>query len=174
LLIEYLKHSHFLFVKKRLPYIGQLIDGLSDVGPAFQAHADDLKSIYPLFVEDFVHHIYEEEDTLFSYVGRLMNFVRSQRPVSSVLYVMNKVSIGDFALEHEEHENEMEGFRKFTNDYTYSDDAALQVKVLYSELERFEQDLLKHAKIEDEILFPKALQLEREVKLRFHELAKLN
>ena len=26
LLVEYLKHSHYLFVKKRLPYMGQLID----------------------------------------------------------------------------------------------------------------------------------------------------
>ena len=57
-----------------------------------QGLASDLKSIFPLFVEDFVHHIYEEEDTLFTYIGRLTNFVRSQRPVSSVLYVMKKFS----------------------------------------------------------------------------------
>ena len=28
LLVEYLKIAHYLFVKKRLPYIAQLIDGL--------------------------------------------------------------------------------------------------------------------------------------------------
>lgn len=174
LLVEYLKHNHFLFVKKRLPYIGQLIDGLTEVNFRYKALAADLKSIFPLFVEDFVHHIYEEEDTLFTYIGRLMNFVRSERPVSSVLYVMNKFSVSDFALDHELHENEMEGFREFTNGYKYCDEADLHIKVLYTELERFEKDLFKHARIENEILFPKALQLERKVKLRFHELSKLN
>lgn len=174
LLVEYLKHSHYLFVKKRLPYIGQLIDGLTDVNFRYSALAKDLKSVFPLFVEDFVHHIYEEEDTFFTYIGRLMNFIRSERPVSSVLYVMNKFSVSDFALEHEVHENEMEGFRQFTNDYRYCHEADLHIKVLYSELERFEKDLLRHAKIENEVLFPKALLLERQVKLRFHELSKLN
>ena len=87
---------------------------------------------------------------------------------------MNKFSVSDFALEHEVHENEMEGFRQFTNDYKYCEEADLHIRVLYSELERFEEDLLKHAKIENEVLFPKALLLERQVKLRFHELSKLN
>jgi len=174
LLVEYLKHSHYLFVKKRLPYIGQLIDGLTDVNFRYKVLAEDLKSVFPLFVEDFVHHIYEEEDTFFTYISRLMNFVRSQKPVSSVLYVMNKFSVSDFALEHEVHESEMDGFRQFTNNYKYCEEADLHIKVLYSELERFEKDLLKHAKIENEVLFPKALQLERQVKLRFHELSKLN
>lgn len=174
LLVEYLKHSHFLFVKKRLPYIGQLIDGLGNVNFRYKALANDLKSVFPLFVEDFVHHIYEEEDTLFTYISRLQNFIRSQKPVSSVLYFMKKCSVSDFALDHEVHENEMEGFRQFTNGYKYCEEADLHIKVLYSELERFEDDLLKHARIEDEILFPKAMQLEREVKLRFHELSKLN
>ena len=161
-------------LKRRLPYIGQLIDGLTEVNFRYRALAKDLKSVFPLFVEDFVYHIYEEEDTFFTYIGRLMNFIRFERPVSSVLYVMNKFSVSDFALEHEVHENEMEGFRQFTNDYKYCEEADLHIKVLYSELERFEEDLLKHAKIENEVLFPKALLLERQVKLRFHELSKLN
>ena len=67
----------------------------------------------------------------------------------------------------------MDGFRQFTNGYNYCEEADLHIKVL-TELKRFEADLLKHAKIENEILFPKAMQLEREVKLRFHELSKLN
>ena len=174
LLVEYLKHSHYLFVKKRLPYIGQLIDGLQGIHPRYTSLAQDLKSVYPLFVEDFVRHIYEEEDTFFTYIGRLLNFIRSEKPVSSVLYIMNKFSVNDFALDHEIHDNEMDGFRQFTNNYSYCEQADLHIKVLYSELERFEKDLLKHAKIENEILFPKALQLERQVKFRFHELSKLN
>ncbi len=174
LLIEYLKHAHYLFVKKRLPYISQLIDGLTEVNFRYKALANDLKAIFPMFVEDFVHHIYEEEDTVFTYISQLKNFEETGKKSSDVLYAMKRFSISDFALDHEVHEHEMDGFRQITNNYQYCDEADLHIKVLYSELKRFEEDLLIHAKIENDLLIPKAMQLEREVKLKFHELSKLN
>ncbi|RKQ51523.1 regulator of cell morphogenesis and NO signaling [Roseivirga pacifica] len=174
LVIEYLKHAHYLFVKKRLPYIGQLIEGLTEVNERYEVLSRDLKSIFPLFVEDFVAHMYEEEDTLFSYVRDMSAFIKGEKSGSDLIFSMEKFSIKEFALDNEMHENEMDGFRQFTNGYSYSADADLQIKVLFSELQRFESDLKIHAKVEDEVLLPKALQLERQVKLRFHDLSKLN
>ncbi|MFY0593830.1 hemerythrin domain-containing protein [Roseivirga sp.] len=174
LVTEYLKHAHYVFIKKRLPYIGQLIDGIKDVNFRYKSLSSDLKSIFPMFVEDFIHHIHEEEDTMFSYVNRLSKFMVDEKPSSEIYYLMEKFSVKEFALEHEVHESEMEGFRKFTNNYQYCEEADLHIKVLYTELERFEKDLLIHAKIEDEILFPKALQLERLAKLKFYDFSKLN
>lgn len=174
LMVEYLKHAHYIFVKKRMPYVAQLIDGVKDVDFRYKSLSNDLKSIFPLFVEDFIEHIYEEEDTFFSYVSQLSRFLKDDVPSSEVFYLMEKYSVREFALDHEVHDNEMEGFRKFTSDYTYCDEADLHIKVLYTELERLEKDLILHAKIENEILFPKALQLERLVKLKFHDLSKSN
>ena len=174
LVIEYLKHAHYLFVKKRLPYIGQLIEGLTVVNKDYEVLSNDLKSIFPLFVEDFVEHMYEEEDTLFSYVSNMSAYLKGAKPGSNLIFSMEKYSIKEFAVDNEMHENEMDGFRQYTNNYTYNDDADLQIKVLFSELKRFEEDLKIHAKVEDEVLLPKALQLERQVKLRFHDLSKLN
>lgn len=174
LVMEYLKHAHYLFVKKRLPYIGQLIDGLSEVNFRYVSLSRDIKEVFPLFVEDFIHHIYEEEDTLFSYINQLTRFLSGEISGSKLFYSMERQSIQTFALHHSEDCHEMEGFRKITNNYAYCDEADLHIKVLFNELAQFEKDLIAHAKIEDDILFPKALQLERQVKLRFHELIKLN
>jgi len=46
--------------------------------------------------------------------------------------------------------------------------------VLFSELERFEEKLKVHAKIENEVLFPKALMLEKSVRKKFDSLIRLN
>ena len=174
LLVEYLKHSHYLFVKKRLPYIGQLIDSIGEVNFRYKSLSEDLKSVFPLFVEDFIHHIYEEEDTLFTYINSLSAYLNERYPIAKVYQEMEKFSVKDFAVDHEVHQNEMEGFRKLTNNYQYCEEADLQIKVLFKELERFESDLMLHAKVENEILFPKAMHLERLVKLKFHENAKMN
>ncbi len=174
LILEYLTHAHHLFVKQRLPYIAQLIDGLEDVNPLYKSLAIDLKQVFPLFVEDFIHHIYEEEDTLFSYIRELTRFVAGDNSTSKVYYAMERNAIQQFALEHEEHEHEMDGLNSITNGYAYHAEADLHIKVLFDELKRFETDLLTHARIEDHILFPKALQLEKQVKFKFHELIKQN
>lgn len=174
LVLEYLKHSHSIFVKKRLPYIAQLIDGLGKVNFRYQTLAHDLKAVFPLFVEDFIHHIHEEEDSLFTYILELREFLSGENHGTKLFYAMEKHSIQEFALDHEEHEHEMDGIRKITNNYKFCEEADLHIKVLYNELARFEKDLLTHAKIEDDILLPKALQLEKQVKLRFYDIIKQN
>src|SRR5215216_3475164 len=63
LIIEYLKHSHFLFIKHKLPYIAKLVESFKANHPDYNAVERDLKIVFPLFVEDFIEHIYQEEDT---------------------------------------------------------------------------------------------------------------
>jgi regulator of cell morphogenesis and NO signaling len=74
LIIEYLKHSHYLFVKQKLPYIGRLgCRGFKANHPKrIMQLKRDLKILFPLFLEDFTHHIYEEEDTLCSSIFRML------------------------------------------------------------------------------------------------------
>lgn len=77
---------------------------------------------------------------------------------------MEKYSLQRYAIEHEAHDDEMEGVRKITNGYAIHTKTPLHIKVIYSELADFEKALKTHARIENEILFPKAMQLENEVR----------
>ena len=174
LIIEYLKHTHYLFVKHKLPYIGQLLQGFRANHPDYNTIEKDLKTLFPLFLEDFIHHIYEEEDSLFKYIRMLERAARGQYNPSRLYELMEKYSLQKCALEHVAHDDEMEGIRKITKDYHLTADAPLHVKVIYSELIQFEKTLKVHARIENEILFPKAMALENEVKKKFFEKAKLN
>jgi regulator of cell morphogenesis and NO signaling len=58
----------------------------------------------------------------------------------------------------------MEGIRKLTCNYLLTPPAPVAIKVLYHELQNFEKELGIHAKIENDLLFPKAIELEKEVK----------
>lgn len=174
LIIEYLKHSHFLFVKHKLPYIGRLVDSFKANHQAYEAVEKDLKILFPLFLEDFIHHIYEEEDTLFKYIRLLEKASRTQYNPGQLYHMMEKNSLQQCAIEHEAHDDEMEGIRKITKNYHLTADAPLHVKVIYSELQQFEKSLIIHARVENEILFPKAMALESEVKKRFFTKAQFN
>lgn len=174
LIIEYLKHSHFLFIKHKLPYIARLVESFKANHEDFRNVERDLKIVFPLFVEDFIAHIYEEEDTLFSYIQALERAAKGRYLPTKLYYLMEKNSVQKFAMEHEAHDDEMEGIRNITKDYTLTPQAPLHVKVLYNELKGFEKSLITHARIENDILFPKAMALESKVKTSFFEKAKLN
>jgi regulator of cell morphogenesis and NO signaling len=174
LILEYLKHAHFLFVKHKLPYIGKLVENFKAHHADYDQVERDLKTLYPLFLEDFIHHIYEEEDTLFKYIQLLQRALKGNYNPCRLYQQMEKNSLQSCAIEHEVHDDEMAGIRKITKDYYLTPDAPLHVKVIYAELIGFEKTLQVHARIENEILFPKAMALENQVKKVFLEKVKLN
>ena len=174
LIIEYLKHSHFLFIKHKLPYISRLVENFKAQHDDYLLVERDLKLVFPLFVEDFIEHIYEEEDTLFHYILALEKASKGKYSPGRLFYLMEKNSVQKFAMEHEAHDDEMEGIRKITRDYKLLAKAPLHVKVIYNELEAFEKSLITHARIENEILFPKAMAIENTVKKTFFDVAKFN
>ena len=64
----------------------------------------------------------------------------------------------------QEHENAGDIFKtiaKLSNNYTPPKDACNTFKALYAKLDEFEQDLHQHIHLENNILFPKAIQLEK-------------
>src|SRR6478609_7460361 len=174
LIIEYLKHAHFLFVKHKLPYIARLVESFRANHESYNLVEKDLRVLFPLFLEDFIHHIYEEEDNLFTYIKLLERASRGSYNPSKLYYKMERNSLQRFAMEHEAHDDEMEGIRKITHNYFLEPNAPLHVRVIYTELIAFEKSLQTHARIENEILFPKALALESEVKKIFTEKVKFN
>lgn len=174
LIIEYLKHAHFIFIKRKLPYIAKLIESFEPRHKLYNGIAKDLKLVFPLFVEDFIHHVYMEEDTLFSYIQLLASYSENRKRFSELYYQMEKHSLQKYAVEHEEHDDEMRGIRKITNNYTCDSRDPLHIRVVYAELQAFEKELITHAKVENEILFPKALVLEQEIKRKISSKINLN
>lgn len=174
LIIQYLKHSHYLFIKHKLPYIARLVESFKAKHIQYQSVERDLKIVFPLFVEDFIEHIYEEEDTLFHFIQTLDKASRGNFIPTRLYWQLEKNSVQKFAIEHEAHDDEMEGIRKITHDYHIDHETPLHVKVIYNELQAFEKSLITHARIENEILFPKAMALENKVKQAFFEKTKLN
>jgi regulator of cell morphogenesis and NO signaling len=174
LIIEYLKHSHFIFIKHKLPYIARLVESFKANHEEYLSVERDMKMVFPLFVEDFIEHIYEEEDTLFSYIKILDRASKGDYNSSRLYYLLEKNSVRKFAMDHECHDDEMEGMRRITKDYKITSATPLHIKVMYNELKAFEKSLMTHARIENEILFPKAMNLENKVKTAFFEKAKSN
>ena len=172
LVVAYLKHTHFVFIKEKLPYLSKLIHNLQNSDQ--DEVVKDLRFIFPLFVEDLIHHIYQEEDELFSYILTLHRIHREPNLSPQVYYDLEKHTIQDFAVHHSADDDDMEGIRNIVHNYDTRRASSLHLRVVYAELQEFERDLKVHASVENEILFPKALALEKQVKEVLRAKASLN
>jgi regulator of cell morphogenesis and NO signaling len=161
-LMAYLKRKHYFFVRQELPFLSNMIGGIQVTG-SYSSILEDLKILFPLFVHDFIHHIHEEETTLFNRIKLLQEIESDVYRLTDALKIIENKPLGFLSEQHEAHDDEMVGIRKLTQDYAIQEDAPTSIKVLYHELQVFEKELHLHATIEDGLLFPKAIELEREV-----------
>ena len=164
LIITYLKHSHYTFAKKTLPFIARLILCIETEDNQYKDCINDLKFIFPLLVEDSIEHMHDEEDTLFAYIGDLLKAMKGEVNYGKIYYMIEQDMLSHHAIEHSMVDDTMQGIREICMDYKVTENTPLSIKVLFEELKNFEKSLIKHSKIENEILFPKALNLEKAVK----------
>ena len=155
-LIDYLKQSHVVFIKEYLPYIGILIDKLKSPAPLIT----DLKLVFPLFFEDFVTHIHEEEDGLFDYLKILVGLEQGKviNPLKK-LYRLREINLKAIALDHKD-EDEIKSMRALVAELP---DAEFIMGLVKTEFQVFDELLAFHAKIEDQLLFPKAIAMEKQI-----------
>ena len=172
LVIAYLKHKHFSFVKHTLPYLAKLINCY----PAQSGNTviNDIRWLFPLFVEDFIHHMHEEEDTLFKHILQIDAALKGNVVASKLFFDLKKYSIKSIANEHQAHDDVMLGIRNLTNDYSLEKKSPVLLKVIFSELQSFEKNLVIHSRIENEVLFPKALLMEKELYKHISKFSTLN
>jgi len=163
IVIEYLKHTHQQFIKDKLPYIAKLI--------ANHPKLDDLKLIFPEFIDEFVNHIYKEEDTLFHYLNTLIKIEKGQHanPLAA-LWKHRGIKLNAILGEHEE-AYEIAGIRALAEEYQEPD---ILAKVIIQEIKAFDREMWYHAEIENKILFPKAIELEKQIWKKLIELTQLN
>jgi regulator of cell morphogenesis and NO signaling len=162
LLTKYLKHNHHTFIKDKLPFIIYLLERLNE---------RSITAILPEFIEDFIFHIYEEEDSTFRYIEALLKIHnRLEQSPWSVLFEFQAFSL---QLEFEEHRHG-DDFAAIRDLIAHFQPQDLSESIFVKEIRSFDRELTYHSEIENNIFFPKAIALEKEVYHRLQSLSKLN
>ena len=122
-----------------------------------------MKLVFALVGEDMLNHIDKEEQVLFPYINRLERagsegelppptpFRSVTRPVECMM------------RDHEKAGEEMQQIRDLSAGYMLPEGACLSYRALCDGLREFEQDLHRHVYLENNILFPRAIELESKV-----------
>lgn len=106
-------------------------------------------------------HMMKEERVLFPYIIRMEESVTQKEPVLPPPFgsVQNPVSM--MMQEHDSAGKALRAMRQASAGYTPPGDACISYQTLYKALADFETDLHQHIHLENNILFPRAIEMER-------------
>lgn len=163
-LADYIFNKHHQYYYDEAPIIAELVTKVAD------HHGEkhpELQEVYRLFVtlaQELNAHFAKEEKILFPFIKAL---VRAKQ-TGNVDELRNQFSIaGPVQMMEADHDAAGEilaELSEVTNGYTAPADACNSFKFLYSKLNELEDDLHQHIHLENNILFPKALALEKELR----------
>lgn len=158
-LIAHILSKHHSYLWAELPRLSGMLAKVIAVHG--NRHSESLQALdrnYRRLRTELEDHMWKEEQVLFPLIKRMDQARRSGEdqaphlPVGDLIRVMEfeHVSAGD-ALKH---------MRKVTADYQAPRDACNTYRALFASLETLEKDLQEHIHLENNILFPKTLELE--------------
>ena len=164
LLAEYIEKKHHRYVETKTLEIKPYLEKICRVHGERHPELLEISEHFNATAGELAMHMKKEELLVFPYIKRM---VRAQN--EGIDLIPSKVGSIKNLIDSmmDEHLTEGERFRKIdelSNNYTVPEDACNTYRVTFALLKEFEQDLHMHIHLENNILFPKAIELEEKLK----------
>lgn len=156
-LADYITNVHHTYIRENGPVIAGLASKVAN------RHGDRHPELYALaeqvqfLLHDLYAHLAKEENILFPAIKELALSKSTKDPSdnSDLVPVVEMME-----QEHASAGDDLRNLRKITNQYKLPAGACNSYTYLFEKLKEFENDLFNHIHLENNILFPKALQLQ--------------
>lgn len=156
-LVKHIVNVHHTYLKKELPRVRTLAQTVLKAHGA--EHGEMLGQASTLVASldtELSAHLTKEETIVFPQIVATAGGYASKPAASSGA---TSRPIGQLEEEHESAGKTLATLRKVTNNYTLPADACLTFKAFYDELQKMEADLHQHVHLENNVLFPRVLDL---------------
>jgi regulator of cell morphogenesis and NO signaling len=159
-LTRHILERHHRYVREAIPRIQTMSE---KVGAKHGARHPEISSIRTLFIEvgqEMIMHLQKEEQILFPYIDALEKARSTHSSVEPPFFQTVRNPIQAMMSEHDSAGDLVKQIRKASLDYTPPADGCTSYRALYQDLREFEADLHQHVHLENNILFPRAIELE--------------
>jgi regulator of cell morphogenesis and NO signaling len=160
-LVSHIVETHHAYVKKELPRLAELatkvVNRHGDTKPELPAIQSKLAQLD----EELTQHLSKEELVLFPYIVKLERAIAENSPKPHGCFGTVANPIAMMTQEHDAAGTLMADIRQLSQDFTPPVGACPTFHAFYAGLHEFEQDLHQHIHLENNILFPRAIEMER-------------
>jgi regulator of cell morphogenesis and NO signaling len=160
-IIGHIKNTHHVYTAETIARLRVLIEKVVAAHGERHPELRRIQSVFGMLGHELSTHMMKEEMVLFPYIVRLEESVLAGEPPLPAPFgtVANPVRMMEH--EHDEAGEALRELRALSNGFTAPADGCISYQTLYRVLAEFEQDLHQHIHLENNILHPRAIAMER-------------
>lgn len=163
-LADYIVHVHHYYLQKTLPELEPALNHFIEEHQKKYPHLAELHTGFEIFHKEIIPHLKEEEEIIFPYIRQVARAWRNndsyggllvrtlRKPINTVMDQEHKILSGLILK-----------WRELTNHYNPPEKACVSHRVIFAKLKELDNDLVQHMHLENDILFPQAMQIEKEL-----------
>lgn len=161
LLIHFIKHSHHVYVRTHLP---ELLNICQFMNAEFNNQTlADLYQYCHLLHQEMMAHLNKEEIVLFPYILQLLKQLEYNETTADLIFKSVATPINMMMMEHESADECIAEIDQLILKIDDPIKSNMQFQIFCEQYNKFKDDLITHIHLENNILFPKAIELEKQL-----------
>jgi regulator of cell morphogenesis and NO signaling len=158
-LCDYIVQTHHAYVKNEMPQIYAYLQKVSSKHGETHPELYKISQTFSAVKEEMEGHMKKEETILFPRIKELQKLADNEAAQlqMSIAYLQSPITLME--QEHDHAGNLLNDIRIFSNGYTPPQDACTTYRLSFAALKAFELDLHQHVHLENNVLFPKAIEI---------------
>ena len=161
LLADYIEKTHHRYVEEKSVILQQFLSKLVKVHGGNHPELFEIHQIFNSVAQGLAAHMKKEELILFPFIRKMVKAQMSKEKLPQAHFGSVENPIDMMEHEHTEEGDKLRRLAELANEYQPPADACNTYRVTFAMLDEFEQDLHKHIHLENNILFPKSIELEK-------------
>jgi regulator of cell morphogenesis and NO signaling len=163
-LTDYIINVHHSYLKKALPGTKAQMTRFVEEHRNKFSYLPDLSNILTELSNEILPHLQQEETIIFPYIRQISHAYYSKESYAALLVRTLRKPVENVMSHEDESLNKfLRQLRELTDDYTIPENACISHKVIFLKLLELDNDLVQHLYLENEILFPRAIAMEKEL-----------
>jgi len=162
-LTQHIREKHHQYVRDSIPLVQKLLERVKAKHGSNHPELLDIEKLFLQVGRDLVMHMQKEERMLFPYIEALERAANGTRAIERPFFQTVRNPVHAMMAEHDAAGALVNQIRTASSAYTPPAGACMSYQALYRELHEFEADLHQHVHLENNILFPRAIEVEATV-----------
>ncbi|MGA2882584.1 MAG: iron-sulfur cluster repair di-iron protein [Bryobacteraceae bacterium] len=159
---------HHGYVRDETPRVKMLLQKVVSRHGESHPELSSIQETFAVLSEELAAHMIKEERVLFPFLQQMEAARRTGGPFPAGCFPSVEFPIARMLAEHDDAGALTAKIRELSSNYQPPDGACPTYRGLYFALEEFERDLHHHVHLENNILFPRAVALERSLQETTH------
>jgi regulator of cell morphogenesis and NO signaling len=162
-LIDYIVNVHHAYINIAMPLIQANVISFVNSHKKQYPELEEVQDVFEQLCAILTTHNLHEEATIFPYIKQIETTHRRKEIYGSLFVRTLRKPLSEVEKEHSKMSELLGKLRQLTNDYSFPENACTNHRVVFNKLREFDNDLVQHKHLENNILFPKAIEMEREL-----------